>query len=322
MPEPKDLPEVLSQAEIDAFLSSIPAERPTGGVRAARTFKFQKSDFLSADKLRRLRAKHDELLHTLNSTLSLLLRKEFSLRISRLETITHERLLETLPELTHLTLFRLDPLNGTGLIEVTSHLGLTVVARMLGSSAYVVKANRGFTEIELGLMKQFVEVILREFASVWRLYEQQLTVSVEGHDTNPRFLKLANPDALMFFLVMEARFGECSGFVRIAIPYGMLEPLVNRMVTEMTPGTSGTASISSALEVCDPMLEIPIEVSARWNGLQFTLDELRQLRKDDVFVLDPSISSQTAIYMGDMLKFSGQVGRKGDRLAVRLTSKV
>jgi flagellar motor switch protein FliM len=272
--------------------------------------------------LRRLRAKHDGLVTTLDSTLSLLLRKDFSLRIARLETIPHDKMIDTLPELTHLTLFRLDPLSGTGFLEVTPRLGLTVVTRMLGSNAYVVKVDRSFTEIESRLMNQFIEVVLREYASLWRPYEQQLSITVAGHENNPRFLKLASPEALMFFLVMEAKFGECTGFVRVAIPYGMLEPLINRMVTEMGPGIShhsGPVAASNS-QIQQPILDVPIEISAQWKGLQLTVDELRHIRKDDVFVLDRNVAARTALYMGNVLKFIGQVGRKGDRLAVRITS--
>lgn len=320
----KDISKPLSQSEIDAILSSLSVEQVSSGSKV-QPFNFNKQDVLSPEKLRRLRTKHESLIHSLNSTISLFVRKDFTLRITRLETITHDNLLEVLPGNTHLTLFRLDPLQGAGLLEITPQLGLSVVARMLGSQGHVVRSDREFTEIELRLLGQFAEVVLREYTAMWRGYEQQLNVVVVGYENSARFLKLGAPESLIIFLAMEARFGDTTGYLRVAVPYLTVEPLVHKLITELLTTAPVGESHSPAMlqpEIPEAMLDVPINVNARWEGMQLTVQELRQLRKDDVFVLDENISDRTRLYMGDALKFVGQTGRKGDRLAVRITSKV
>jgi flagellar motor switch protein FliM len=311
----------LAQADIDAIFNAIQAEQAER--KTVRPYGFHKPDYLSSDKLRRLRNKHDSLIHELNASLSLFLRKEVSLRITRLETITHAKLLETLPENSHLTLFHFNPLVGTGVIEITPQLGLTIVARMLGSQGHSINSERDLTEIDVKLLDRFVDVILRDYVSMWRIFEPQLTWVIDSHEHSSRFMKLAaDPDTIMIFLVMEARFGSTTGFIRMSLPYLTLEGCINKLSTPPQGTTIQQETHKNAnLVVNEPVMDVPVRIEASWSGLRMTVSELKKLQKDDIFVLDQDISSKTGVYIGNILKFYGQVGRKGDRLAVRVNSK-
>lgn len=327
METPEESKKSLTQAEIDSLLATFSKDQPSNAVKQVFSFKSYKPDLLSPDKLRRLRTKHESLVHSFNSTLSMFLRKDFTLRITRLDTITHNNLIDLLPGATHLTLFRLDPFPGMGVLEITTSLGLTVVTRMLGSTGHAVKAERDFTEIEFRLMAQFAEMILREYTAMWRAYEQQLNVVVMGYENSARFLKLGTgaPDSLIVFLSMEARFGDSTGFIRIAVPYLTLEPLIRKVITELlaaTPAAEVPSPVISTLQIPAPMLEMPITVQARWEGLQLTVEELQSLRKDDVLVLDQTIPNRTTLYLGGVLKYLGQIGRKDDQLTIRISSEI
>jgi flagellar motor switch protein FliM len=70
------------------------------------------------------------------------------------------------------------------------------------------------------------------------------------------------------------------------------------------------------------MADLAIPIRARWNGLQITTGDLCNLRKDDIILLDSAISSRTAVFLGTIHKFFGQIGSKGDTLAVRLSAKI
>jgi flagellar motor switch protein FliM len=315
-------PSGLSQAEVDVIFASIQPEQASTDVKTVRSFTFQKPEHLSADKLQRLRTKHENLVHELGGALSLFFRKDCIVRLSRIETITHSKLIDTLPAQTHLTLFHLSPLAGAGVMEVTPSLALTIVSRMLGSQGHAVTGDRNLTEIDLKMVDRFVEVILREYTSMWRVFETTLDYEIDGHDHSPRFLKLGEPDSVMVFLVMEVKFGTCAGFVRMGIPYIALEPLIAKL---MAPPQG--AALKPEVEhkphfpLQEPLMDVPINVRATWTGLKLKISELENLRKDDIFVLSEDVSNQTALFVSDVHKFSGQIGRKGERLAVRIDSK-
>jgi flagellar motor switch protein FliM len=310
----------LSQQEIDGIFTKIRAEQSSSETKTIKPFVFQKPDYLSSDKMQHLKVKHDVLLHDLSPVLSLILRREVILKLAKIETITLARVIEALPARTHMTLFHLEPILGSGMVEITPHLALTFVARMLGSQGHGVNTERDFTEIDLKMLDRVTDAFLREYTSMWRILEPQLNYAIDGHEQNPGFVKIADPDTIMVFMVVEVKFGTVGGFVRLALPYTTLEPLI----TKLTAPAQGTSSKKDEpppiTEPSKPILEVPMQIKANWMGLRLSVSELKTLQKDDVFVLGEDLSTRTSLFVGDVHKFTGQVGRKGDRLAVKITS--
>jgi flagellar motor switch protein FliM len=329
--------EVLSQSEVEGLLGAVQAEvsgapkekaavaspsKPSGP-KTSSTHSFRASSLFTAGELRRVRIKHEEFATKLGGVLSQFVKSEFTMRLTNLETMSHKALLEQMEGPTHLGLVRLDPLNGMGLLEVQPKLGLSVVARMLGAKGAVVKEERNFTDIELSLMTEFGNMVLREYASMWHPYDNRLKGTLLEHETSARFLKLGSDLANVFLLTMEAKFGDTAGPVRLAFLHSTLEPLFKKLIDEI-PIEGGSKHGARALGGGLPasVQDVPIPVRACWGGLQMTLKELCGLQKDDVLMLESNVSNQTQIHLGKYFKFLGQVGQKGDRLVVRIESKV
>jgi len=120
---------------------------------------------------------------------------------------------------------------------------------------------------------------------------------------------------------MEGKFNDCVGNIRLAFLQSTLEPLIKKLVDEL-PSSGGSSSAARVPLGRQMIPDISIPVHARWNGLQLTVRELSELRTDDVLVLDPTISTRTTLTLSNADKFLGQVGRRGDHLALRITSKI
>jgi flagellar motor switch protein FliM len=310
----------LSQQEIDGIFTKIRAEQSSSETKTIKPFVFQKPDYLSSDKMQHLKVKHDVLLHDLSPVLSLILRREVTLKLARIETISLTKVIETLPAKTHMTLFHLEPVLGSGMVEMTPHLALTFVARMLGSQGHGVNTERDLTEIDLKMLDRVVEAFLREYTSMWRILEPQLNYAIDGHEQNPGFVKIADLDTIMIFVVVEVKFGTVGGFIRLALPYATLEPLITKLTAPAQGASTKKEEAPPVIEPSKPILEVPMQLKANWMGLRLSISELKKLQKDDVFVLGEDLSTRTSLFVGDVHKFNGQMGRKGDHLAVKITS--
>ena len=170
---------VLSQSEIERLLDQVAEQENTGPVvkdgesrekrdkGSIQPYDFRHPVFLSPAELRRLRIRHEEFIRALAARLSIYLRLEFSLQISKLQTITFQKFCESLPNPTHLSLFKVDPLRGIGILEIHPRLGLTIVDRLLGGPAHSITADHDFSEIEMALLDQAVQVVLAEWCNHW-----------------------------------------------------------------------------------------------------------------------------------------------------------
>jgi flagellar motor switch protein FliM len=335
MPDPADKPEVLNQAEVDALLASLQEEEKTKttgatkgpGGKAVQNFSFRSPSFLPPTTLRRLRIKHEEFASGLSSALSQLLRLETVVHLSNLETIPHKTLVETLSGPTQLSLFRIEPLPGMGILEISPRLGLTAVSRMLGGKAQAIQEERNFTELELGVLNEMAVLVLREYISSWQMPEKHMRSILVGQETSANYIRIGPESSTVFFLTLEAKLCDCVGLMRMGLLQTTLEPLVKKLVEDAEAELAVLGSSTPTSRAPSPHLnqmagDILIPIRAQWNGLQMTLKELCDLKTDDIISLDPSILHHTAVYLNRLHKFSGQIGCRGNALAVRITEKI
>ena len=227
--------DVLSQSEVERLLAQVAEqensitvlkqgdEKEKKDKGSIQPYDFRHPLFLSPTELRRLRIRHEDFIRALGARLSIYLRLEFSLQMSKLQTITYQKFAEALPNPTHLSLFKVEPLRGVGILDIHPRLGLTMVDRLLGGPAHSITADHDFSEIEMALLDQAVQLILSEWCHHWASV-QELRPVLLGHENNGQFLQTAPHDTIMLVLTMEAKVGDCLEQMQIALPCFTLEP--------------------------------------------------------------------------------------------------
>jgi flagellar motor switch protein FliM len=326
----------LDQTEIDRILAQQAAEAAAakGGGGSGATFisgseiggpkvepyDFRNPAFLSEAELRRLRLLHEDFIRYLSARLSLYLRMEFGLKMAKLTTVTYSKFTDSLPNPTHLSLFKVDPMIGVGILDINPRLALTIADRLLGGRGHSVKAERYLTEIEVALIEDVILIMLEEWCGQWKT-EQELHPSIIGHENNGRFLQTSPRDAIMLALALECNFGDCSEQIQIGVPYYTIEPVVKRMQARRQKDTAVTQTQKRA-EWHSAYEGVMVPVRAEWQALELTLREVASLRVGDVIEMRPEICAETHIVLADAPKFVGTVGLDTDRVAVQITRKL
>ncbi len=321
--------EFLDQSEIDRLLAQqAPAPAPAGGVmreapgqnRRVTPYDFRHPAYLSETELRRLRLLHEEFIRYLSARLSLYLRMDFGLKLADLSTITFARFTEGLPNPTHLSLFKVEPLVGVGILDLSPRLALTISDRLLGGRGHSVKADRPLTEIEVALVEEIANILLEEWCAQWK-GEEELRPLIIGHENSGQFLQTSPRDAIMVALTLECSFGDCAEQIRLGVPYFMIEPIVKRMQARHQKDTN-VASKAPRAEWQASYDRISIPVRAEWDAFEVSLREVTRLRVGDVLEVQPTVCAETRILLNGSAKFVGTVGLDADRVAVQLTRKL
>jgi flagellar motor switch protein FliM len=323
--------QVLSQSEVERLLTQV-AEQEAGGVvqkedgqggrkpkDTVQPYDFRHPVFLSAGELRKLRLRHEEFVRSLAARLSIYLRLDFSLQMTKLQTLTFQKFTEDLANPSYLTLFKVEPLRGISLLELPPRLGLTLVDRLLGGPAHPVNPDHDVTEIEGALLEQAVQVILSEWCLHWSNV-QELRPVVLGHESNGRFLQTAAHDTVMLALTMEARVGDCVESLQLAFPGYTLEPLIRQLGQAVETGArEGGASSRTPAKWNARFDDVRVPVTAEWQGLELTARELSGLKPGDVLQLPAECSQQVRVRLADIPKFRGRLGTRSANWAVELT---
>lgn len=324
----------LDQSEIDKLLAQEVANAPAkqflirpdgtragvGATTKVEAYDFRNPVFLSEIELRRLRLLHEDFIRYLSARLSLYLRMELGLKMARLTTATYAKFAESLPNPTHLCLFKVDPLVGVGILDINPRLALTIADRLLGGRGHSVKAERYLTEIEMALLEDVINIVLEEWCAQWKA-EQELHSIIIGHENNGRFLQTSPKDAIVLILTLEANFGDCSEQVQIGVPYYTIEPLVKKMQARRQKDAAVSTSGKKA-EWRATYEHIRVPVRAEWTALELNMREVTSLRVGDVLELPATLFHETRVLLNGTPKFIGTVGLDSDRVAIQLTRKI
>jgi flagellar motor switch protein FliM len=327
--EQPEQPDVLSQSEVERLLAQVTEEEtkvnilkrdePENQEKASiQPYDFRHPAFLSAGELRRLRIRHGEFIRALAARLSIYLRLEFSLQLSNLDLIPYRKFVESLPNPAHLSLFKIEPLRGVGVLEIHPRLGLTIVDRLLGGPAHSITSDHDLSEIEVALMAQAVQLILGEWCNHWANIET-LHPQLIGTETSGAFLQTASPDTVLLVLSMEAKLGDCLEQMQLAVPCHTLEPLIRKFAQvngESPPSPPATVPLKWNKSFDD----VKVPITAIWTGVKMTARDLTRLKIGDVVPLEPDCAQHVRIRLADLAKFEGRLGTTGGKWAVSLTS--
>jgi len=330
----KPASEFLDQSEIDKLLAQTNADsspkalliRADGrrgdsqAISRVETYDFRNPVFLSEIELRRLRLLHEDFIRYLSARLSLFLRMEFGLKMAQLTTVAYSKFTESLPNPTHICLFKAEPLIGVGVIDINPRLALTIADRLLGGRGHSVKAERYLTEIEVALLEDVLTIVLEEWCGQWKT-EQDLRPVILGHENNGRFLQTSPKDAIVLALTLEVSFGDCSEQIQLGVPYYTIEPMVKKMQARRQKDSNVTA-VEKRTSWHKAYDHIAMPVRAEWEAFELTLREVSSLQVGDVIEMPATMLQQTRVLLNGVPKFMGTVGLDTDRVAVQLTKKI
>jgi flagellar motor switch protein FliM len=327
-----DLSSILDQSEIDRLLSQAtePAKpliyradgrRDAGAsMPKVEAYDFRNPVFLTEVDLRRLRLLHEDFIRYLSARLALFLRMECTLKMAKLTTLTYAKFTEALPNPTHLCLFKAEPLQGVGILDINPRLALTLVDRMLGGRGHSVKVDRYLTEIEIALLEDILRIILEEWCAQWH-HDTDLHPEIIGHENNGRFLQTSPKDAIMLALTIEFDFGDCAEPIQIGVPYYTIEPMVKAIQAkrnrDSSPGQARAAAVWK-----DVYAHISLPARAEWDAFELSLREVTRLRVGDVLELPVDIVDKARICLAGEPKFTGTVGLDEDKVVVKITEKI
>jgi flagellar motor switch protein FliM len=179
------------------------------------------------------------------------LRLEVELKLQAIETIPFQRFTAALAVPTHLTLFKVEPLRGICVMELSSNVGLAIFDRLMGGTGHCMSNGRELTEIEAALIDHLVQLILDDWC-VTCAPPQNCKAVLLGHETDSRYLQTSAPDTTMFVVRAAVSLGALIGQVQLAVPFSTLEPSIRSLHEDF----KGAAEHSADLVAPRPL---------RWN---------------------------------------------------------
>ena len=312
---------VLNQDEIDSLLGFDEEHQDVSersGIQAILN-----NALVSYERLPMLEVVFDRLVRLMSTSLRNFTSDNVEVSLENIVSIRFGAYLNSIPLPAMLSVFKAEEWDNHGLITVDSSLIYSIVDVLLGGrrgTAAMRIEGRPYTTIERNLVERMILIMLADLGAAFEPLSP-VTFRFDRLETNPRFATISRPSNAAIVAKLRIDMEDRGGRLELLLPYATLEP-VRELLLQMFMGEKfGRDSIWET--------HLAEELWLTEVGLQAVLDQ-QTMRLKDVFdlkvgsrlMLNAAPDSEVSLRCGDVPLYTGQMGRKGDQIAVRIEDRV
>lgn len=321
--------EVLSQSEIDALLNALSTGevdveeiQETDNSKKARKYDFKNPQKISKEQLKTLEVIHENFGRFMQTFLTGYLRAPVKIEILTVDQFAYSEYSNALPNPTFLSIIDFRPLNGQILLDISPNIIYTIIDRLLGGDGLDRQEVRGFTEIELSLLKKIMQKVVVDLKEAWSNVVE-LKPILDKIETNPQFAQIVPPNETIALITMSIEIGSLEGLMNICIPYILLEPILEKLNTRYWFTTSTKKSTPDEIKaIKNRILQTTVPIVVEVGSTYIPIKDILNLNPGDVIKLDNNSSKIVSIKVGSKTKFKGEVGITNNNMAVKITEVI
>ncbi|MBB34593.1 MAG: flagellar motor switch protein FliM [Hirschia sp.] len=308
---------ILNQDEIDSLLGFSMEEEQDGkgsGIRAIIN-----SARVSYERLPMLEVVFDRLVRLMTTSLRNFTSDNVEVSLDSIASMRFGDYLNSIPLPAILAVFRARQLDNYGLITVDSNLIYSIVDVLLGGRRGTIAMRvegRPYTTIERMLVTRLVEVILADAKKAFNPLTE-VDFDLDRIETNPRFAAIAQPANAAILVRLRVDMEDRGGRCELMLPYATLEPIRKMLLQNFMGEKFGNDNIWEG--------HLATELWNAESKLRVVLDEFTQplgrmmsLEVGDTLLMNAAPNSQVSLMCGDAALTEGQIGRIGNKIAMRV----
>jgi flagellar motor switch protein FliM len=317
--------EVLSQAEIDALLTALssgqlnPDDFPKEEEKQkVKYYDFRSPQKFSKDLIRALELIHENYARIISNHLSAQVRTNVKINVISTQQITYDEFIHSLTNPTILMKFKMPPLKGSILYEMSPHFVFQVIDILLGGGSSGKFRLREFTDIDKNIILQVTKGLISNLKLAWDEV-LEVEVEIEGLETNPAFNQTLAPNEPVVLITFSVEIGKDSTFINICIPFLSIEKLIDKLVVNYSFQQNDEEVFKESREKLSNRLNIvDLSLTALLGGTSITVDDFLRLTTGDVITLDDKCNSMVDVLVEDIVSFRGTPGIIGKNMGIQI----
>jgi flagellar motor switch protein FliM len=312
---------VLNQDEIDSLLGfddEHDADGERSGIQAILN-----SALVSYERLPMLEVVFDRLVRMMSTSLRNFTSDNVEVSLDNIASIRFGDYLNSIPLPAMLSVFKAEEWDNYGLITVDSSLIYSIVDVLLGGrrgTAAMRIEGRPYTTIERSLVERMVHVALADLSAAFEPLSP-VTFRFDRLETNPRFATISRPSNAAIVAKLRIDMEDRGGRLELLIPYATLEP-VRELLLQMFMGEKFGRDSIWETHLAEELWLTDVDLEAVLDEQTLRLKDVFDLRVGSRIMLNASPDSKVDLRCGDVPMYQGQMGRKGDHIAVRILDRM
>ncbi len=323
--------DVLSQQEIDNLLTGLNMSESTGSDAALvdhntrndfLSYDFRRPNRISKNQVRTIHNVHEAFAENFGYYLVSKLQTMATINVTSVDQLFYSEYILSVSNPSCLYIFDIEGTDGSGIMEISPQLALSLVERMLGGPADQPRKPRTITPIEQAVMRNVVEHAITDLGTAWKSIAD-IAFKYNRMESEADFVQLAPSSEIVVVVSFDVTIGLNSYLMNLCFPTFALEDVIARLNRQSVTNGSGQHSAEREREnarVMKQQLSTQyVNVSADLGKSTISIREFLMLKKGDVIKLDSKINQEIQISIDNKRKLAGRPGTVDNKKAVRIT---
>ena len=318
--------DILSQDEVDALLGGVDdgaidtSAEDSEYDGEARPFDFNNQERIVRGRLPTLEMINERFARYFRISFFNMLRKSPEISVNGIEMVKFNEYIQTLFVPTSLSMIKMAPLRGTGLIMLDPKLVFILVDNFFGGdgSIHAKIEGREFTSTELRVIEKVVHICFEDLVKAWEPV-MAVNFNYHNHEVNPHMATIVSPTEVVVVSNFHVELDGGGGDIHVVYPYSMIEPIRTLLDTGVQ-SDHGDIDERWAILLKEELMHAKINMQALFVEKQIPVSALINFKAGDIIPFD--LPEQVMILAEEMPIIRGQYGEHQGNAAVKVEEVV
>jgi flagellar motor switch protein FliM len=324
--------EVLSQLEIDNLLNEMNSGRiDVNEVISGKLSKgeisnydFRRPNRISKNQVRTLQTIHENFSEVFGYYLVSKLQTVVSFTVTSVDQLFYSEFILSVSNPSCLYIFDMEGTDGSGIMEVSPELALTIVEMLLGGGGDIVPKPRTITPIEQAVIRGVIEHALSDLRNSWRAIAD-LNFKYSRLEVEADFVQVAPSSEIVVVVSFDVKIGNTNNtfMMNLCFPTFALEEVLSKLNKQQITTNAVKVSpkkIRDNIAVVNQQISTTrLPVIAELGKTSLTVGELLELKPGDVIKLENRINEEIEVIIGSRRKLAARPGTVDGKKAIRIT---
>ncbi len=274
---------------------------------------------VSYERLPMLEIVFDRVVRLLSTTLRNFTSDNVDVTIEGISSLRFGDYINAVPQPAMLAVFAAPEWDNHGLVVVDGPLIYSIVDVLLGGrrgTAAMRIEGRAFTTIERALIERLVQVVLGDLTDAFQPV-CPVHFRFERLEVNPRFTAISRPSNACIVVKLRIEMEDRGGSIEMLLPYATLEPVRELLLQQFMGEKFGRDRIWE-IHLAERLRDTEVTLDVVLAEQSVPLSVLLALKVGDRIGLGVGPGAPVRLRCGDTTLFEAQLGRREDRLAIRI----
>lgn len=323
--------EILSQSQIDELLSGLSTGDVSIQELEANEKKIKEYDFRSPKKItketiRLLKGIYENYCRILTSRLTSILRLMCDVTVEQVEESIYHEYNNALDDYVLMGLINVKyPDNEVSdnqiLMEMSKPLSFVIIDRLLGGSGEEYEYVRDYTDIELSLLGNVLNQLIKLMATTWE-NTLKIETDLEKIETNSRFIQSINYNDTVVIIILNIVLNDLSGKITICIPSNILDEILKKS-NIYTKNINKKSSVDDQkTAIMNSIKSSTLTITGVLGNTQATLKDILNIQVGDLIILDKKTNSNVDVNVDNEKWFEGKWGTKKNKGVIKINKTI